>query len=183
VTGICRAFDAWLDQGMPEPNVEARAHAATCARCARALDAARALERVLALEASPAPRGFTEAVMGRLAPRAAAGAFTPSSLAWWLRAAAQPSTALAMALAAVVLAGRKPIAEWALAGSAMVAQALAQAVPASLLEAFRPPALPALDDPFVRFGLAVGLAPIVVLASLALHAWGARSLAGALRPR
>ena len=185
MTESCRAFDAWLDQGMPGPADAARAHATTCGRCARALGAALALERALAEEAVRSPRGFTDAVMARIALRslAAAGmAFAPSSLAWWLRAPAQPATALALVLAAVVLAGRETIAAWAVAGQVAMAEALAHGVPARLLEPIGAGLV--FHDPLVRFGVALGLAPVVVLASLALYAWASRSLATpALRPR
>jgi len=184
VTESCRAFEAWLDQGMPEPADDARAHGATCGRCARALDAAFVLERVLGEETVRAPRGFTDAVMARIAlPSPAAGvAFAPSDLAWWLRAAAQPATALALVLAAVVVAGRETITAWAVAGQIALAQSLAHGIPASLREPIG--AGLGFDDPWIRFGVALGLAPVVVIASLALHAWTSRSLATpALRPR
>jgi hypothetical protein len=179
IPAACRAFDAWLDQGMPGDT--APAHVSSCGRCARALEAALALERALA-EPMVAPPGFTDAVMARIASGSPALAGT-TDMPWWLRAAAQPATALALMLAAVVMAGRGMIASWALAGQVALAEALARGVPGSLLGPLGGLALPTFQDPAVRFGLALGLVPLVTLASLALHGWTVRSLTPALRAR
>ena len=168
ISAACRAFDTWLDEGMPEADGAARAHAAGCARCARALDAARALGRALADELHAAPRGFTEAVMARIAIRAPGLTMPPTSLAWWLRAPAHPAAALALMLAAVVTAGRGAIADWALGLRVATAEAVARGLPSALTGAL---ALPGFEEPVVRFGIALGLVPLVLLASLVLYRW------------
>lgn len=127
----CEAFDRWLDDGAPETGAaEARAHARTCARCARALDAM--LEVEAALASTPvAPHGFTDRVMARVAitpqktaaPQVAAGALAapllPPAFPWWVRIAMEPAVLLAAVLAALfvrfgapILAGASRMEAW-----------------------------------------------------------------------
>lgn len=124
----CEAFDRWLDDGMAEPGAaEARSHARTCDRCARALDATLEIEAAFA-SAPSAPRGFTDGVMARVAvtPQVA-GAVTPAGAApllapafpWWVRIVMEPAVLLAAVVAAAVagfgpplLAGAQRVQAW-----------------------------------------------------------------------
>ena len=96
----CDRFEQWLDDGRPGAAAPFEAHAGGCARCARALAAAIEVERWLegAAPVAPAPHGFTDRVMARLAPPPPALA---PALAWWVRAAGQPACVLAAAVAAL----------------------------------------------------------------------------------
>jgi hypothetical protein len=106
----CDDFRRWLDGGGvsgPGP----LAHAARCRRCEALLRAARAVHEGLAAASgseAPAPAGFADRVMARVAAadaarRRAAPALVRDPIAWWVRAAAEPATALAL-LAAGLLA-------------------------------------------------------------------------------
>src|SRR5262245_2618681 len=99
----CAAFERWLDEGAPQDlAAAAQAHASQCARCAAAERAARSLELALSATATPAPAGFTERVMARVGGRAQAPALLPA-LPWWIRAAMEPATVLAMLAAGAVV--------------------------------------------------------------------------------
>lgn len=104
----CERFDAWLDAGMPAADDAAlRAHASGCARCAGALDAAAALEVLLAAPPAPAPPAFTDAVMHAIAheraERIAAAGAPRELLPVWVRTAAEPRVAAAVVIAALVV--------------------------------------------------------------------------------
>ena len=131
----CAAFERWLDDGGPEAGaLEARAHARTCARCARALDAMLEVEAALA-NTPAAPPGFTDRVMARVAvtpqaapaPRAVAGGLAgpllPSAFPWWVRIAMEPAVLLAAVLAALFVRFSAPI----LSGASRVQAWLAHA--------------------------------------------------------
>ena len=179
----CREFDAWLDTGIPtlgenagaEMEVQYR-HAQACSRCLPMLKAALAVEVALdAVAGTPpvAPRGFTDAVMARIA---ATRAPISAGLDWRLRALAQPATALAFTLAAVVFVGRDSIASWAVAAQVAVGHAVTQAaalLPGGVL-------LPGFDDPWTRLGLLLAVTPLVLLPSLALYRWSAQGHGPAL---
>lgn len=56
-----------MADGDVEPDAEMRAHLQSCGRCAARLDAARAIERLLAMRPVPQPpAAFTAAVMARI---------------------------------------------------------------------------------------------------------------------
>ena len=101
----CEQVDRWLDQGSPEAGAaDCRAHAVACARCTAALKAARELDWLLAADFAPAPDALVERVMARVAvARRAEWRLEPPAFDWWVRAAAEPSAALALALAALLL--------------------------------------------------------------------------------
>jgi hypothetical protein len=103
----CERFERWLNEGMDAAaGAEVHAHAASCAGCGAALAAAHALDAALGQPAVVAPAGFAERVMERVARARAARRLTwiePEVLPWWVRAAAEPVTALSLALAALVL--------------------------------------------------------------------------------
>jgi hypothetical protein len=113
----CGAFERWLDDGGPGAlSTAARAHAAACPHCGRALRAARTIEVLLAAPPTAEARGdFTGRVMARVdgARRDAFAAWTPLAPAaglppLWMRLLAEPSVLLALALAAVVALATGP---------------------------------------------------------------------------
>lgn len=72
----CNDLDRWLDDGSPESGrADAMRHAGGCARCARTLEAERAVDAALRAEASAprmeAPTGFVARVMARVEGAAA----------------------------------------------------------------------------------------------------------------
>jgi hypothetical protein len=101
----CAQFDAWLDEGRDAAQATAAAaHAATCPRCAAAFELESLLGAPPAVEAGAA---FTENVLYRVrdAERAHAAARlvrVEPDAAWWLRAPAEPSAALALVVAALL---------------------------------------------------------------------------------
>lgn len=101
----CEQVDRWLDQGGPAAGAaDCRAHAASCARCAAALEAALEIESLLAADFAPAPATLTERVMARVAlARRVDWHIEPPAFDWWVRAAAQPSVALALVIAALLM--------------------------------------------------------------------------------
>lgn len=119
----CAAFDRWLDDGMPEEiATPCHAHARGCARCAVALDAARAVESALSEASSgetPAqvrvPTGFSAGVMARVREaeslRAREVEKAPEER-WWVRLLSDPvsSVSLTVALLAAALLIWNP--EW-----------------------------------------------------------------------
>ena len=178
----CADFDRWLDEGSPRAEEgEALAHAGGCARCAAALDSARALDDALASYSIAAPPQFAARVMERVrrAPRVerparAASYATPApAMDWWVRAAADPASALALLLAGL------------LAWRANAAQHAALAFAQGLLANARPwldrltsgsgMALPRLavplGDPNVMLALLLAVAPAMLWISWRLFAW------------
>lgn len=183
----CAAFERWLDEGRPAAGARAmRAHAEGCARCARALAAALELDAALARPAlAAAPADFTATVMRRVRQvrlaRAAAGALpvTPA-LAWWVRVAADPVTALALVLAAGLLWGREPL--WALAAALSHRLTALGSLSLDLPGAARvtieaPAAIQAFTSPTVLLGLGVALVPVVLWASWSLYRWSEHAFA------
>jgi hypothetical protein len=171
----CAELERWLDEGMPAAGgADARAHAAGCARCARRLEAALAVDARLAEAAVSAPAGFTDAVMARV--RAATEArgrsvylALPDPFDWWVRAVAHPATALSLALAGLLLLGWDPV--WRAApGLARWLGALALPAPGSTASALQS----ALGDLRLQLCLLMGLAPAVTLLSLELYRWSER---------
>src|SRR5262249_42874266 len=110
----CLEWERLLDQGTPAALPPAAVeHARTCARCARALEHARALERSLAAhfagEPDPheaVPLGFADRVLARVQAGEARGVrwlALPAALSWWVRVPAEPTVALAAVMAALLL--------------------------------------------------------------------------------
>ena len=171
----CSELERWLDEGMPEPQEPAaRAHAASCRRCAEALRVAFELDAMLEAASVPAPSGFTDRVMARVAhatARANAPVMLPSAFPWWVQAAAQPATALAATVAALVV--------WK--GDTL--RALASSLTLSLTQSARaamdapPPAfvLPApFDRPEVILALGMVVLPAAAWFSWVLFRWSER---------
>ena len=184
----CAGYERWLDDGVPERALSpaARAHAATCARCASALTAAHEIDRLLAAASPPAPERLTDSVMARVLAieavrveqaRAAVvlgpvefGAEQP----WWVRAAAQPAAALAFSLAALVLWQRDTLNTQASALIANASGLLARAFTNGLGIGTVPGMPEALAKPEVMLGFAIASAPVLAWVSASLWSWAER---------
>ncbi len=171
----CERFERWLNEGREgAPGAEGHAHAASCARCGAALAAARALDAALEHPAAVAPADFAERVMERVARAHTARRLTwigPEVLPWWVRVAAEPASALSLALGALVL-WQYPV----LARSAAAAvQALASPGVAAFMHQLAAPRLTldlsAFSDPFVFTGLVLAGLPFAWWAGLAVYHW------------
>lgn len=105
----CAQFNEWLDHGRPgEDTISARTHADSCSDCAAALASDRAVTELVSQVATAAPPGFARNVMARVSEYQASRApipylAIPDFLPWWVRAAMQPVTVLALVLLSVVL--------------------------------------------------------------------------------
>jgi hypothetical protein len=170
----CERFERWLNEGWEEEGAEWHAHAASCARCGAALAAARALDAALERSASVAPADFAERVMERVARARAARWLTwiePEVLPWWVRAAAEPATALSLTLAALVLWQYPVLARFAAAAF----QALASPAVAAFMHELAAPRftldLSVFSDPFVFAGLVLAGLPFAWWAGLAVYHW------------
>ena len=171
----CGRFARWLDDGMPRAEAdEAGAHASSCERCAASLAAARRLDAALAAASARAPAEFTERVMERVARARSArvlGVVEADALPWWVRAAAEPAAALSLALAALVLWQRVPLAHYA----GLALRALADPTVTASMDRILLPRL-TLDlgvfaNPFVVSGLALAAMPLAWWAGLAVYHW------------
>jgi hypothetical protein len=173
----CGRVARWLDDGLPAADpaaAEARAHAASCPRCAAALAAAEELDAALARAALAAPAGFSARVMERVARAGTARLAAASDLdemSWWVRAAAEPAAALALALAALVLWQRAPLAHFAAAALQAMGDPAVAAAARRLLEPRLLLDLGAFSDPLVLGGVALALLPLAWWAGLALYHW------------
>jgi len=171
----CEHFERWLNEGMEaESGVEEHAHAVSCARCGADLAAARALDTALERSATVAPAGFAERVMERVARARQArllARIEPEVLPWWVRAAAEPATALSLALAALVLWQYPALARFAAAAF----QALASPAVARFMQQLAVPRftldLSTFSDPFVFTGLVLAGLPFAWWAGLAVYHW------------
>jgi hypothetical protein len=186
----CRMLLDWLDAAMPAAAptaAQALAHAAACATCAAELRAAREIDgmfEVLASRAATAvaaPPTITGVVMARIAALESlrgriawepSPAALESAMPWWVRAAAQPTAALALMLAAVVV--------WQPLGLLSAAVAMLTGVSAWMqsLESgwiARAP-LRGIDfsRPEVAMGVGFALAPALAWAVWSLWRWGER---------
>lgn len=177
----CARFADWLDAGRPAADAAAcRAHAAACPRCAAALAADDALEAALLAGPAPAPGGFADEVMRRVAAtreaRAHAAPVEAPLLPWWARAAASPPVVLACVAAGLAFGWRE-----ALLAAAMraVTGAMAAAGGAGV-------GAPAAGGGVVALGYAMALAPLLAWGSWRLFRLGERMVepgARAARPR
>ena len=167
----CIDFDVWLNEGMPHPGATpSLAHAEQCPRCNAAWSAVRELESALSSAAFMAPTGFTDAVMSRIQRTSEvsghAPAMLPSPISWWVRAAEQPASVLAVLVAGLVLWKSDAIRASALAAAFKLGQLTMDLK------------LPALGEPLSRpvltLGLTLALLPTAVLASLSLYHWAER---------
>ncbi len=172
-TWTCDELERWLDDDCPgESRGLAEMHAQTCARCREALAAAEAVERALRLRQPPrpAPAGFTEGVMRRVAATLDAGTRSNvrvGSLVEWLLA--DPATTAACVLVLLMGWWRTPL--WSLAVG--ISERVVALVPGpSALTS--PTALDAFASPGVLAGLCLALLPLVVWVSWLLMDWSQR---------
>ena len=104
----CDNLNRWLDEGMPEAGgTEARAHAAACPRCGKAIAAVEAIDRAFALPPTPLPDGaaFTARVMEQVIAAAPVEAPRPETKRdpWWLAILSEPAFTVAAAVAVVLI--------------------------------------------------------------------------------
>jgi hypothetical protein len=169
----CNEFERWLDEGMPadDPSRDAaERHAASCGRCAETAGAARTLEALLAAAPASAPSGFAGRVMERVrlgmrTGRPAVRIPAAPAMPWWIRAMSDPAAAVTFTLGilGLVIAGRPH----ALAGAL---SPLLRAASVLLVSSLEGPAAGLASLP-VQAGIALGVLPIVVLASFPLYRW------------
>jgi hypothetical protein len=177
----CERFERWLNEGAgAEAGAEGHAHAASCARCGAALAAARALDAALGQPVVVAPADFAERVMERVARARVARLFSwiePEVLPWWVRAAAEPATALSLVLAALVLWQYPLLERFAVAAfQALVSPAVAAFMHQLAAPRFTPD-LSAFSDPFVFTGLVLAGLPFAWWVGLAVYHWSGDSRA------
>jgi len=159
----CAEFERWLDEGRLEAQpATAMAHAAACNSCARALVAAEAVERFLALEPPPAPAGFTRRVMARVETPVAVP--LPPALPWWMRAALEPAAILAMVLLTVVTWGWRGLLQGAYAMAGAAGQGMTWLLATASEAATRGPGASALGRDHVMLGLELGALCLMLLA-------------------
>lgn len=190
----CPEFDSSLDTEGPEHlSPTAHAHAATCPRCARAWSAARALEqaleRGLVRAEVAAPERLLHAVMQRVQPRRAHAPVVVEAhpIVWWVRLAAQPSSAAALVLAALWVWRGADLAQsarqWFATGGGREVSAWATALgPVDVMRALEQAWQPAAHLTWVgAIAVALSLSPLALLASYALYRLAERLSAGPLR--
>jgi hypothetical protein len=120
----CAGLERWLDAGMPAGDAgAAKSHAVSCPACARGWEAQRSLESLLSEGPAPAPPLLTQQVMAKVAAERRGLGWTVgdrevADIPWWVRLFAEPSTALAVVIASILLAWGGRL--WAL-GSAILA--------------------------------------------------------------
>ena len=185
----CDDLNRWLDEGTPESeSAAARAHAAGCAECSRAIEAFGALERALALPAPSPPNAasFTARVMERLERPATSAAPAAPRLApvpWWIALLSEPAFAVALAAAFLLLttpaalriqAGRSLVLPLTVASDTIGAQ-FANAVHAWLA----PLAFLTTLSPLEQLYVFVGFVPFVVWGGVWLYRSVERSLRSA----
>ncbi|MCE9626908.1 MAG: hypothetical protein K8R56_03200 [Candidatus Eisenbacteria bacterium] len=188
----CVQLERWLDEGdVAQVPAEVAEHAGSCARCARALAAARSLESALAThfssEPAATPAQFTARVLDRidaLEAKRSRVPFVSDALPWWVRVATEPSVIGATVIVAALLWQGDTILSFTRAGitraaaaplaAPLAAQPIASGLDA-LWSAFKP--LPGADWT-VAIAFAVGLAPLFALAGWALWRAGERLSGG-----
>lgn len=187
----CHQFEQLLDANGPNDlPADARAHASRCARCTRALAAARSIESLLVAPTTvPAPAGFTDRVLARLRmpPAPAISTVPPVAIPFdplpqWIRFVAEPATAGALAIAALIV--------WQAPRLLALARALASAVAARAaaggtadLVVWPAATRAALENDGVRLALTVAGASLAPIAAFLLYRWSERFAAGGMRRR
>jgi hypothetical protein len=170
----CVAFERWLDDGMLEETRDAaERHAEHCARCAAALAAALEIDALLDAAPAAAPTHFSERVMARVrtaAARPTAQAIVRPPFAWWVEAASEPATALAVAIAGLLLwQGRTLVAAAAMfiAKSAAAIKSFDLSTPAAL----------DLSHPGIGWAIMLVAGLVATWGSWELYHWTARTFA------
>jgi hypothetical protein len=169
----CNEFERWLDEGMPGSETSrgaAERHAASCRGCAEAAGAARTLEALLVAHAAAAPSGFAARVMERVVLGMRTGHRTARipaapAMPWWIRAMSDPAAAVTFTLGilGLMIAGRPHEVAAALSPLLRAASVL-------LVSPLKEPAAGLASLP-IQAGIALGVLPIVVLASFPLYRW------------
>jgi hypothetical protein len=129
------------------------------------------LEELLERPPAAAPASLTDRVMARIAaatPPVPVRIFLPSPFSWWVRAAAQPATALAAALAAIVIGQWRSMLVLASRIGAWTDQVVGP------LSGLGLPRQSPLADPATAIGLTLALAPLAVWAAWWLYHWSER---------
>lgn len=187
----CERFGQQLDaEGPAGLTAAAREHVDACPRCARALAAARSIEAMLeAPVATRAPSGFTDRVLARIRtgrqPKAVPAALRPfpgfDPMPAWIRFFAEPATAGALVIAALIVWQAPRLLTLARAWASALASAAAQdaaAGPTQWATALQA----AFHDP-VRLALVMAGGSLAPLAALFLFRWTERLTAGGARRR
>lgn len=186
----CSEFERWLDGGRPAARAgRFHAHADKCPRCATAMRSADELVKALVRPTrAMAPEGFTASVMARVREAQASRVSVATvpmlpTLAWWVRAAADPLAVLAFALAAILVYWRAAL--WQLAGEAATRLAAFDRVTLDLpgatsLSFTLPRSLQVFADPMVMLGLGLAVLPAALWAGAWLYRWAEHSLSTAL---
>lgn len=182
---------------------EVEAHAALCGGCGERLVAARAVAAVLGgggvvddegvqnvqlgpvvqtvrtLNAAPSPpAGFADRVMAEVAltrqgaPTLATVTLPGDMIPWWIRAAAQPASVLAFTLAGLATAFAPQLLGLSRNAPQWSADALVALSGALAPWLGRASAL-AGSDPLAGTGVALGVLPLVALASIGFYRFGA----------
>jgi hypothetical protein len=183
MTWTCEGFGRWLDDGRPERGLAAAtAHAAGCPECRSALAAAIAVERALSLAptATPAPAGFTDAVMRRVNVASASRGELRRVLPWWAAAVADPLVA-GMGLLLALLAWSY---ESVWSGAVRLSVALAAWLDAvqqgvAVVAWSAPEGLQVLASPAALLSISIAAAPLLLWVSRPLLCWSGRLTFGA----
>jgi hypothetical protein len=188
----CGRFEQLLDANGPgDLPADALAHANECPRCARALAAARLIDAALvSSSAARAPAGFTDRVLARIrmpevpVPMRAIPRFAVpfDPLPAWIRFVAEPASAGALVVAAMVVWQAPRLLELGRAiASTLAARAAGDAVTAPGL--WLSMTQVATADDAVRLALVVTGCSLAPLVAFSLYRWSERLAAGGTRRR
>jgi hypothetical protein len=189
----CERFERLLDANGPgDLPADVLAHANACARCARALAAARSIDMLLVTSSAvKAPSGFTDRVLARirLSPAAAPARALPQlaapfdPLPAWIRIASEPATAGALVVAALVMWQAPRLLQ---IGRMIAATIAARATGGGALidPTLWPSALrAATGNDAVQLALVVTGCSLAPLVAFSLYRLSERMVAGGRRPR
>jgi hypothetical protein len=189
----CDRFEHQLDANGPDDlPADALAHVAQCARCQRARVAARSIDALLVAPSSvAAPAGFTDRVLARIrttspAPLGSA-VMTPIAkpfdpLPEWIRFVAEPATAGALVVAALIVWQQPRLLSF---GRALASALAARAAGGSAIDpGLWPEAMrAAFASDAVRLALVVAGCSLTPLVAFSLYRWTERLAAGGMRRR
>lgn len=188
----CERFEQLLDANGPDDlTADALAHADACTWCARALAAARSIEAAFVISsAAKAPPGFTDRVLARIrlsadpAPVRALPRFGApfDPLPAWIRFVAEPTTAGALVVAALVVWQAPRLLEFGRAiASTLAARAAGDAATVPSLWLSMTQVATANDS--VRLALVVTGCSLAPLVAFSLYRWSERLTMGGTRRR
>ncbi|HZE19182.1 MAG TPA: hypothetical protein VE402_03595 [Candidatus Angelobacter sp.] len=172
----CSELKRWLNEGMPQgPEPAARAHAARCPECAASLRAQLEIEALLSGERHPpvgAPPRFVDRVMAEVLVADRSGPrieLWPAAipLPWWVQAAADPATALACVLVALL--------GWRIDWLGDLARRAGDLGSRYVIQSLGPTwSAMGLDRPAVTLGLELSVLPALAWGSIILYRWTER---------